>query len=161
MAALALRAATATVLALLASAGPAQSPADDAVAEFLRNEFGLADYRRADVDLDGDDAAESLIYATGPRVCGSGGCNLYILARNGGRLRVVTNASVARLPVTLLPTRSNGWRDIGVTVAGGGIRHAYMARLRFDGRSYPGNPTAPPAEPLAAPSGEVVLAGPR
>lgn len=150
-------AAFAALLAAPLSAGLAEPPTPEPVDAFVQDELGLAQYRRVDADLDGDGRAESLIYATAPERCGSSGCNLYVLAAAGGTVRVVTNITIVRLPVTLLPTRSNGWHDLGITVAGGGIVRAYMARLRYDGRAYPSNPTVPPAEPLAAPAGQVLL----
>jgi hypothetical protein len=57
-----------------------------------------------------------------------------------------------------LPTKTNGWHDIGVFVAGGGINPGYVARLRFNGHSYPSNPSVPPATPLHDPAaGKTIL----
>ena len=67
-------------------------------------------------------------------------------------------ATITQLPIMLLDTSSRGWRDVSVTVAGGGIPRAYSARLRFDGRQYPSNPTVPPAIPLKRMSGRVLIA---
>jgi len=44
----------------------------------------------------------------------------------------------------MLNTKSNGWHDISVVVAGGGIA-GYEAILPFDGKTYPSNPSVPPA----------------
>jgi hypothetical protein len=66
-------------------------------------------------------------------------------------------ASIVQLPIRLLPTSTRGWRDIGVTVAGGGINPGYMARLRFDGRRYPSNPSVPPAIPMRRTTGKVLI----
>ncbi|HEX5182121.1 MAG TPA: hypothetical protein VFW19_03105 [Allosphingosinicella sp.] len=103
---------------------------------------------------------EIFLYATGPSHCGSRGCDLYILSSRAKACRVVMRSSVTQLPVRLLATSHRGWRDVGVTVSGGGIRGPYMARLRFDGRLYPENPTLPPAEPMKHPSGRVPIAAP-
>ncbi len=62
-----------------------------------------------------------------------------------GRLSRVTNISITRPPIRVLPTVTHGWHDLGVMVAGGGIIPGYEARLRFDGHSYPSNPTVPSA----------------
>ncbi|MEP9402610.1 hypothetical protein [Sphingomonas sp. VNH70] len=138
-------------LALAALATP------DAAA-FIRRELGLVRYRTAAVDLNGDGAPERLVLAQDRAACGSGGCVLYVLtpARRGG-FRIVTRMTVARAPVRVLATTTRGWRDLGVTVAGGGVPRPYVARLRFDGRRYPTNPTVAPATMLRRPTGRIVL----
>ena len=44
--------------------------------------------------------------------------------------------------------RTSSWNDLITYVRGGGIVPGYYARLPFDGRTYPENPTIPPAQPL-------------
>jgi len=146
-------------LALACAGAPSTTAAPaDSVSRFVTRALHLQHYRRADVDLNRDGRLEALIYATDAGQCGSGGCNLFVLARAGGSWRVVSDVSVARPPVSLLPTTTHGWRDLSVFVAGGGIVQGYAARLRFDGRRYPGNPTVPPAVPLAGKTGRVLIA---
>jgi len=66
--------------------------------------------------------------------------------------------TVAQQPIRVLDTKSNGWHDLGVWVQGGGIQPGYEARLSFDGKEYPSNPTVPPARPLTANvSGRIVV----
>jgi hypothetical protein len=48
----------------------------------------------------------------------------------------------------ILVEKTNGWHDLAVGVAGGGIRPRYEARLRFNGKKYPSNPTVPPSQRL-------------
>jgi len=129
-------------------------PADPATA-FIQQTLEVSRYKRADADLNGDGRTEIFVYATDR--CGSGGCDLFVLSPHGRSYRLVMNSSVTQLPIRLLPTSTRGWRDVGVTVWGGGITRAYMARLRFDGHGYPDNPTAPPAIPLKQPSGKVLI----
>jgi hypothetical protein len=135
-----------------------QGKPTEQVGAFVERTFSTSAYKRADADLNGDGRKEILIYLTGPDDCGSGGCSLVILSPGRHGYRVVLHSAVTRLPISLLPTKSHGWRDIGVTVAGGGITHAYQARLRFDGRRYPANPTVPPAIPQRRPKGRIVIA---
>ena len=71
--------------------------------------------------------------------------------------REITDISVARPPVRVLPTTNNGWRDLGAMVAGGGIIQGYEARLRYDGHGYPNKPTVPPAIKLQAIAGKQVI----
>ena len=58
----------------------------------------------------------------------------------------MTELTIVRRPIRVLETKSNGWHDIGVIVAGGGIQLGDEAILPFDGKSYPTNPTVLPAK---------------
>lgn len=60
-------------------------------------------------------------------------------AANG--YRVVTRMTVTRPPVRVHSTSSHGWQDLAVRVAGGGTLQPYDVALRFDGNSYPTNPS--------------------
>jgi hypothetical protein len=71
---------------------------------------------------------------------------------------VVTRITSTRLPIRVLTTKSKGWHDIAVRVQGGGIMHPYEAKLSFNGKTYPSNPSTPPARRLAQKvAGEVVV----
>jgi len=71
---------------------------------------------------------------------------------------LITPTRRTQLPIRVLSTKTNGWHDLGVGVAGGGIQPGYEARLRFDGRTYPSNPTVPPAQELKAKvEGKIVI----
>jgi hypothetical protein len=125
----------------------------------------LTRYSVALSDLDGDGHPEALIYAMatsdgGGRadLCGSGGCNLYILSLTQTGYRKVTNTTITQLPIRVLPSISHGWHDLGVQVAGGGVIPGYEARLRFDGQGYPSNPSVPPAiRRLKDSAGKIVI----
>jgi hypothetical protein len=136
----------------------AQAKVTDEVKAFVQRTFGTSAYKRADADLNGDGRKESLIYLTDPDYCGSGGCSLVVLSPSSRGYRVVMRSTVTRLPISLLSTANHGWRDIGVTVGGGGITRAYEARVRFNGRRYPSNPTVPPAIPLRRATGRIFIA---
>jgi len=131
----------------------------DEVAAFVRRILNVSSYKRADADLNGDGRSETFIYVTDQSYCGTGGCTLLVLSPQKRSYRVVLRSTVTQLPIRLLPTSTHGWHDIGVKVAGGGIDPPYVARLRFDGRRYPSNPTIPPAVPLKQPSGKVLIRG--
>lgn len=151
----------AAAIALMIFATSTGHPAvkGDAVASFVQQTLGKSSYKRADADLNGDGRAEALLYVTDRDYCGSGGCTLMVLSPKGSSYRVVLRLTVTQLPVRVLPTSTRGWRDLGVTVSGGGITRSYVARLRFDGNRYPGNPTVPPAIPLKQPSGKILIGG--
>ncbi len=153
----------ASALMFVVSAG-ADASAEDSLKRFLQGYFGgrfedrTTRYAAAFVDLNGDGVKEVIVHVTGRAWCGSGGCNTYVLAPKGSSYAVVTRMTVTRPPIRVLTTRSHGWLDLAVFVAGGGILPGYEAVLRFDGSTYPTNPTMPPAQPLArAVSGRVVV----
>ncbi len=143
----------ATIMALISgAAASAATPAG--VASFVHDHH-LTRYSVALTDLNGDGRSEALIYALATAkgggqadLCGGGGCSLYVLSLTPGGYRRVTNISITRPPIRVLPTVTHGWHDLGVMVAGGGIIPGYEARLRFDGHSYPSNPTVPSATRL-------------
>jgi len=119
---------------------------------------GATRYSSAFVDLKGDGTKEAIVYINGRAWCGSGGCTALILAPERASYRVVTMTTVTRLPIRILNSKSNGWRDISVVVAGGGIQPGYEAILPFNGKTYPSNPTVPPAHRSNGESqGEIVL----
>jgi len=139
------------------SAPPARAQAPDAIDRFVRQTLRVADFIRTEADLNADGLPETFIYVRDQAYCGSGGCNLYVLSPAGTGHRIVLRTTVTWPPITLLPTSTNGWRDIGVTVSGGGTRPSHMARLRFENGRYPSNPTTPPARPLGRPAGAVLI----
>ena len=118
-------------------------------------------YLSATADLNSDGHPETIVYLLGPGSCGSGGCTMLILTLENSHYKVLGESSVTRLPIRLLPTQTNGWHDIGVFVAGGGIRPGYEAKLSSNGSKYPQNPTIPPAHKLqaGAPGSTLIAAG--
>ena len=109
-------------------------------------------------DLNGDGTPEAIVYLLSNGWCGSGGCKTLVLTRTGTSWRIVANITITRPPIRVLANSSNGWRNIGVWVQGGGIQPGYEAELRFDGKSYPRNPSVPPARRLyGKPIGEIVI----
>lgn len=151
-----------TLIGLL-SATAASATAPPGVTAFVQD-HKLTRYRVALSDLDSDGHPEALIYAMatsdgggGADLCGSGGCDLYILSLTQTGYRTVTNTTITQLPIRVLPSISHGWHDLGVQVAGGGIIPGYEARLQFDGHGYPSNPSVLPAIRLTNSAGKVVI----
>jgi hypothetical protein len=102
-------------------------------------------YVASNVDLGGNVGEETVVYLTGQSWCGSGACTLLILERVGLSYRVKGRTPITRTPIRILETRTNGWRDLGVWVQGGGVSPGYEAVLPFDGKRYASNPTVAPA----------------
>lgn len=130
---------------------PAQIPRDEALRSFLQTAFAEArenyddtSYVSAFADLNGDGREEALVSLYSGLFCGSGGCALYIYTPSGEAWREVAELTIVNAPVRLLATRSHGWRDLAVSVRGGGIEIPYEARIRFDGRTYASNPSMAP-----------------
>ncbi|CAK6694420.1 hypothetical protein VB734_01650 [Synechococcus sp. BA-124 BA4] len=101
------------------------------------------------IDLNGDRRDELVATVIGPYTCGTGGCNAYVFQSGpqNSVLRLVSRMSLFKPPLVVSDQRHNGWRDLisRVRIDAG---HGYYARLPFNGRGYPSNPSAPPAEPL-------------
>jgi hypothetical protein len=115
-------------------------------------------YLAAFRDLNSDGRPEAIVYLIGREWCGSGGCTTLILTQDGNSWRIVTEISITRTPIRVLKDTSNGWHNIAVWVRGGGIQPGYEAELRFDGKTYPSNPSVPPARQLQdKPAGEMVI----
>jgi hypothetical protein len=102
---------------------------------------------------------EEIVYISGPQGtwCGTGGCNMLILEPFKSSFKVLGDVSIVQLPIRLLPSMENGHPDIGVIVVGGGILEGYEAVLSFDGTSYPGNPSMPPARKVNGLEGKRII----
>ena len=146
--------------AAAATATPAPSPTrEEDIRRYLLQTYPDAAplrYAFAWSDLDGDGVEEAIVHLASPYFCGSGGCNTLVLTPAGPMWRAVGEISVSRTPVSVLGSKTNGWRDLTVDIGGGG-GGAGIALLKFDGQSYPANPTVPPAE-SAEGHGDILIA---
>ncbi len=116
-------------------------------------------YGYALVDLDSDGIDEALVYVTGG-MCGTGGCGVEVLARAGSGWRRIASTSIGYPPIQVLPERTHGWRDLAI-YSRFDATEGHQARLRFDGKSYPFNPSVPPAEPVRGAPGQTLIADAR
>jgi hypothetical protein len=117
-------------------------------------------YVAAFADLNDDGKPEAIVHLIGKGWCGSGGCTTLILVQEGDAWKVLANIAITRPPILMLPSKSNGWRSVGVWVQGGGVQRGYEAELRFDGKTYPANPTVPPAQAFLEKTRSEVLISP-
>src|SRR5699024_2718315 len=108
--------------------------------------LGEVRYFYNSIDLNNDGNQEFVVYVIGPLICGSGGCNTLVFSPTGSKLKQVGDISVTNPPIVAAQSRTNGWLDLMVQISGGGLQSATYARLKFDGITYPGNPTVKPAE---------------
>ena len=99
-----------------------------------------------------------VVYLSGQRWCGSGGCTMLILKPIESSFKVLGKVTIVQLPIALLPSMNEGYPDIGVRVDGGGVQPGYEAVLSFNGKGYPQNPSMPPARKAATIRGKVIIA---
>lgn len=99
-----------------------------------------------------------VIYVFGQTWCGSGGCTMLVLEPRGGSYKVIGRTTIVQLPIRILHSATNGHRDLGVWVQGGGIKPGYEAMIQFQGNAYSNNPSVPPARKLKSNSeGEILV----
>lgn len=92
------------------------------------------------VDLNDDGNPEVFVYLVGSPVCGTGGCSAVIFKQENGKYKLLSRFSLVRNPVIISNKKTNGYKDIIMYVSGGGIE-SFFAQIKFDGTTYPGNPS--------------------
>jgi hypothetical protein len=123
---------------------------DVALEAAIRHETGdeAFSYSYNLVSLQGGAAVDALVYLPGRDYCGSGGCTALVFAGSSGGYRLISRLTPARVSIFVSSHRTNGWNDLILFVAGGGVQPGYYWVLTFDGTRYPENPSTPPAGPL-------------
>lgn len=121
------------------------------------DDSGTARYALAFRHLHVGGPPEAIVYLAGPSWCGTGGCRTLILADHGTSWQTITHITISRPPILVLPSTSHGWRSIAVWVQGGGAQPGYEAELRYDGKTYPSNPSMPPARRLKSATGDIAI----
>lgn len=133
---------------------------EESLSQFLKIWDGdkATRYIAAFHDLNNDGTPEAIVYLTGSKWCGSGGCTSLVLAQDKSTWKIVTKITITRPPIRMLSNISHGWHNISVWVQGGSVKTGYDAELIFNGKTYPKNPTVPPARQLKKESaGEVLV----
>jgi hypothetical protein len=103
-------------------------------------------FTSATIRSDGTTKEEIVVYISGQSWCGSGGCRLWILEPDGASFKAIGEMTVVWPPIRVLRTMSHA-------------QPGYEALMRFDGKSYPANPSIAPAKPLKAKvAGKVLIA---
>jgi hypothetical protein len=118
-------------------------------------------YQIAEIDLNGDKKKDALVLFQDSYWCGTGGCSMLVFTNKNDDFKLVSAISLVRDPVIVSETKTKNWRDIIVHVSGGGGESKNVA-LKFDGSSYPTNPSL--IKPLATNAkiqGTTVFSDPR
>lgn len=105
-------------------------------------------FRMYTINMDADPLEEVFVLFMSPYFCGSAGCNLLLLDDN---LDLVTRFTVTRPPIFIEQTREHNWRSMMVYSNGD------WRELRFDGTTYPSNPSVVEKAPYDAPSGNATV----
>lgn len=95
------------------------------------------------VDLNDDGKAEIFVYIVGSYVCGTGGCSAAILKNVDEEYILLSKFSLVNNPVIISNKKTNGYKNIIMQVYGGGIER-FFAQLKYDGTTYPSNPSIQP-----------------
>lgn len=96
---------------------------------------GKGRYVYARVDLNGDGRDEVLVYTLGSIFCGTGGCNLFVLAPTADGYALVDDFPITQSPLVVSDSRTAGWKDLFRHEAGGGAKPSFV-RHAFDGEHY-------------------------
>ena len=123
---------------------------DSSFQSFLQTYLGKDDldvsiptrFSSASIILDGKSSMK-LVYVFGNMTCGTGGCTALLVMAEGSSYRVVQEFHTVRLPIRVLSTSTNGWRDIAAWRAGGG-EEGYVEIYRYSGSKYQHDPSSSP-----------------
>ncbi|MGK7932738.1 MAG: hypothetical protein AB4041_15075 [Microcystaceae cyanobacterium] len=105
--------------------------------------FDNTKYKIAEIDLNDDQKKDALVFLIGSYWCGTGGCTLLVFEQTDNNYRLVSQVPLVREPVIVSDNKTKGWYDIIIHNSGGGLPAKNVA-LKFDGTTYPENPSALP-----------------
>lgn len=109
----------------------------------FEEDLGKVRYYYNNVDLNEDGNPEVFVYLVGSPVCGTGGCSGAILKNENGEYTLLSKFTLVNNPVIISNRKTNGYRDIIMYVSGGGIE-SFFAQIKYDGATYPSNPSVQP-----------------
>ncbi len=97
-------------------------------------------------DLNNDRRRDALILMKTPYGfwCGKHGCTLLVMQAHNDHFTSAGIIRPLRAPVHILSSTSHGWKDLSVRLSGHETTNTQNVRLKFDGKSYAGNPYSAP-----------------
>jgi hypothetical protein len=132
----------AAMVIVIGASAPAK-PRSDRLRAFLQQYVGSVDtdkstnYAARRIDLRGDGSGQVLVYLSDGGWCGTAGCTMLVLDGQGESFQVITRIPAVRLPISVLPSKSHGWRDILVMERTSAVEPLSTVVLSFDGKKYP------------------------
>ena len=139
-----------------ASAAAAPAAVEATLQELYSDWGGEVRYFSSPVDLNGDGRDEIIVHLVSPTLCGQEGCDTLVFTPSADGFRRVTTIRQTHAPIRVASRMSSGWRNLVVSVSGAGARRHDM-ELRYDGDSYPSDPTTIPVRRWARTAGDVVI----
>lgn len=91
-----------------------------------------ATYAVGFADLNEDGRDEAIVHFTNEAWCLTGGCTTLVLEPEGAKFRFHSILLALYLPIRVLETKTNGWREIASRIPGG------ESAVAFNGVRYPG-----------------------
>lgn len=97
-------------------------------------------YQYAFYDLNQDGIQDAVVMLRGSNWCGTGGCTVLVFqGMSREKFQPHSKMTVTDVPIVALNSKTQGWSDLSVYSRGSG-----QVILKFNGRSYPGNPSLEP-----------------
>ncbi|HEX5381967.1 MAG TPA: hypothetical protein VFW61_06980 [Acinetobacter sp.] len=97
-------------------------------------------YQYAFYDLNQDGIQDAVVMLKGANWCGSGGYTVLVFqGMSREKFQPHSKMTVTDVPIVALNSKTQGWSDLSVYSRGSG-----QVILKFNGRSYPGNPSLEP-----------------
>ena len=138
----------------MASAAPAA--VETALRELYSDWGGEVRYFSSSIDLNGDSRDEIIVHLVGQTLCGSEGCDTLVFTPSGTNFQRVATIRLTHTPIRVSQRSTSGWRNLIVSVSGGGVRR-HDTELRYDGESYPSDPTTIPVRRWARTASDIVI----
>lgn len=126
------------------------------IANMLRDNFRKLNFRVDTtmtysynfIDLNGDKKDEAIVYLEGNGFCYVQGCSVAVLTKENGEYTLKSALMPADVPIFVSESRTNGWRDLVVTVLPKDYSQPSKRLVRYlsaeDGYGYPADPTTMP-----------------
>lgn len=136
---------------------PDDSVAELAVTEFLKETKAPAFsmYQVARHDLNGDKRREALVLFNNPYGywCDMHGCTMLVFEAHDDHFTLVNAIQPVREPLYISASKNKGWKNMIAHISGRWDETKDVALL-FDGKKYPGNPSALPEYTALVPAAQ-------
>jgi hypothetical protein len=77
------------------------------------------------IDLNNDKIPEIFVYLLGPYFGGTGGQGAAIFKIENGNYKLTDKFTLVRIPVIVSDNMTNGWKNLIMSVSGGGVKPFY------------------------------------